>query len=738
MLFGKSVYTLDSMPPDVIARDNSTGTGYRNPTPTPEVIEAGPITLSPEFVNYLLAMIIYSLRYAAVFWYTNATFSATFAAILLVATVHNIFAYCGMGVLYKFSVNLHAIEGVELVLSNTAVLILYLCACAVMFCSMLSIFNYGYCHYVETCRAFLKTHFPTYARYVAKMPVGCQGYVPHLVATVTLILYVALRAPVVYDYVTLYRKTGFDILLTCIIIDAVYMLMWIAVWFAFTVKQTWDFSVNPQMDIIQQPQRTAGALAVSSSRQNGQPPQAEVTVIGSHGDKAQEPPTGNHSDTPARHLPTLQEDDKDMKDGYESDEKDVNVPESNGQRPEKPPHSKKPKLSINVGHPEGSNDTALNDQVQTPVSPASALKKSGLRKSGERRHQQPQRVTFDDSVDQLTPSKVPHDNEEKKPIQFTPRKKKPRDKPVEKFYDPVRTNSRTKQQPEPMRVEEIVQNRTQDLGDYTPENTLTRNYRHSLRDKCGQYYKGAQDLGMAPAAQSSPLPRNRPVSDSYDMAPEEIMLNPLTAGNGKYGPTQHHNNNNSIKTLPNSSSQQPPQTVGKDYFHQRAKSSDARYDARAGVDRLRDPKRLSGRKQNEDSRAFSYPPQLSPSSSHHLPNKQSIQASPHHQLQLPGEAHLRNYSPSSHSPNSSKDTSNHSTSSAGTARDPKMFLQLGSHYDTPSSLKVPSAKGLGHMPLTRPLKINTKPDLTRRDSALPSSNETSSNESADHVLCSQV
>ena len=62
--------------------------------------------MSAEFVNYLLALVIYSLRYAAVYWYTNAAFSIVFAFSLLVTTLHYVYAYCGMQILYKFGVSL--------------------------------------------------------------------------------------------------------------------------------------------------------------------------------------------------------------------------------------------------------------------------------------------------------------------------------------------------------------------------------------------------------------------------------------------------------------------------------------------------------------------------------------------------------------------------------------------------------------------------------------------------------
>ena len=64
------------------------------------------MVVTAEFVNYMLALLIYSVRYAAVYWYTSATFSAVFTAALLLTSLHYVYAYCGMQILYKFAVSL--------------------------------------------------------------------------------------------------------------------------------------------------------------------------------------------------------------------------------------------------------------------------------------------------------------------------------------------------------------------------------------------------------------------------------------------------------------------------------------------------------------------------------------------------------------------------------------------------------------------------------------------------------
>ena len=43
--------------------------------------------VSPEFANYALALLVYSVRYAAVFWNTNKAISFVFSGVLVVNSI---------------------------------------------------------------------------------------------------------------------------------------------------------------------------------------------------------------------------------------------------------------------------------------------------------------------------------------------------------------------------------------------------------------------------------------------------------------------------------------------------------------------------------------------------------------------------------------------------------------------------------------------------------------------------
>lgn len=58
-------------------------------------------TLSVEYLNLALALLVYSVRYPALFWTTNKCMGMIFSFQLLINGLHTLLAYAGMSILYK-------------------------------------------------------------------------------------------------------------------------------------------------------------------------------------------------------------------------------------------------------------------------------------------------------------------------------------------------------------------------------------------------------------------------------------------------------------------------------------------------------------------------------------------------------------------------------------------------------------------------------------------------------------
>jgi len=67
------------------------------PVPTPQKADG----LSLEFINYAIALFIYSMRYAQVFWECHKPFSIVFGLQQIFSTVHTLISLCTFAILYK-------------------------------------------------------------------------------------------------------------------------------------------------------------------------------------------------------------------------------------------------------------------------------------------------------------------------------------------------------------------------------------------------------------------------------------------------------------------------------------------------------------------------------------------------------------------------------------------------------------------------------------------------------------
>ena len=62
-------------------------------------------TISLEFINYGLALLVYAVRYPSVFWNTNKWFGTLFSFQLIGNMLQNLLSFSGMSILYKIQVS---------------------------------------------------------------------------------------------------------------------------------------------------------------------------------------------------------------------------------------------------------------------------------------------------------------------------------------------------------------------------------------------------------------------------------------------------------------------------------------------------------------------------------------------------------------------------------------------------------------------------------------------------------
>ncbi|PVD30709.1 hypothetical protein C0Q70_09984 [Pomacea canaliculata] len=217
------------------------------PTPNPPLGGWGSETsLSLAFVNFVAALVAFSMRYASVFWYTNKALTTVFAGQLLAMTLNAIFGYCGYSCLYKVCYNRDLFINIDLSLSCSTTTALYIVGSAVMVLSTMTVFEYGSHYFAEKFRLVERKHRSSSESFVKQAVVvssGCQGYVPHSCAMAALVVFAFCKGPVIYELVALYRPTSDRLVLIALVCEVCYMVLWIALWFGLTVKQRWQFRI---------------------------------------------------------------------------------------------------------------------------------------------------------------------------------------------------------------------------------------------------------------------------------------------------------------------------------------------------------------------------------------------------------------------------------------------------------------------------------------------------------------
>ncbi|KAK2158397.1 hypothetical protein LSH36_171g05016 [Paralvinella palmiformis] len=657
-LFGRRDYKIRQTPVDPVPHSTSADltspgspdeTLYNPPEGAMQVFDVrlpAPDVLSPEYVNYVAALVFYCVRYASVFWYTKMSFSLVFLGQLLVITFHFALSFCGAAILYKFQVNKTIFADLSLVLPSVATLALYVLGDVFLLTSTISVFNYGVQRYRDRWNKFLQEHAPRYWRRKRSRDSGdYPDYGPHAMASVMLLLVILCRGAIVYDYVIVYRKTGFPLILACIVMDAVYMVSWIAMWFAFTLKQNWNFRIMLARYVV--------ATTSKATRSGGGAAKRESTSSGAASASAEK------------------------SDGCQLDgSTDVhNVGVLKKSKPKRKTSTQRVKFDESA-----ENDVKDGNEAATDGEHGSRDTSGGERDG--------------DGKNKATgaPSKLTNGNLRRVNSDSTSRHRR--------------------------------HGRQEDyLTESTPENTLTRNYRHSIRDQCGLYFRMSRDLSPAPAAHSSPVPFEKRQDRN---APAEIVLDPLGAARAR--PTnQKQATVNSVSDGTLSVSYSPddsPATL-------LSCSNDSGVQLRRGnADRKLYPTRQDGR--------YSYPLACSPPDGW-LYGRHSRGPPPpyvgregipiRHSLHLdrpsiPEDGRLVDkLPPIPWSP----DTPARNSEGAPRANGQR----------TPSPPPRPPKKTQDYTNVYRSRDLKIIPKRPDRDSALPSSNETSSSDSND-VLCSQV
>ena len=617
-------------------------------------------------------------------------FSFVFSLMLLLATAHYVVSYCIAAVLYKLTVNLEWFPTLSLVLSPIGGIVLYLLADTVMFLSAISIFNYGYLHYNEAHKIFLRRHRKSGR--LSPPPTGCQGYFPHTMATASLVLLVGLRGAMVYDSVTVYRNFNHPIALASIVFDVSYMLIWISLWFCFTIKQEWSFkilafTIHSSISVSDIFTIQNDHITESTNSLNGSLPNCHATI--GVDDAVKKPKKKKKSKATA---------DQSF--------------ESNSQYPGFEVGLGSPTSALRKSGERKQNRVTFEDSRDENDGPNAMLRTATERSSRERDKQPDQMSTGSGGSRGSTPQGTPVNLRRKHKRELAARIHNGEVSKEESLYPNKRNDRESKQSVHPERENKVRRNI---FGDFelsdTPENTLKRNYRNSLRSKCGQYYRNSREFASPPAAQSSPVLPAKHTADSSSVRESSPHRTYQSSGDlPSISPPVRPTTRHSSPGRPPVTKERhpsPPRTAYTSFSNPALNENNVYNDSSRSTNNNSRTSSYSSGLQSMDSRSY---PQLPPYHGTQSYSNAAFQSNPPHSRPVDVPSHLPPRAPQN---------------------------AAAKHARQHSSRGVPQVSRTKTAPNREIQIVGSKPEMGRRDSALPSSNETSSNDSQD-VLCSQV
>ncbi|KAK3921981.1 Protein tincar, partial [Frankliniella fusca] len=270
-------------------------------------------TLSPELLNYGLALLVYAVRYPAVFWRGNKTFGALFSVQLMANGAQCLLAWLGAATLYKVQVYgaasalptalgaavLRALRqgqgqgqgqghglglgdpgGGGMLLSPGVTLGLLGLGTLLVLASSLVLYLYGY----GRLHAFLQTEA---AKRVIRVRPRSHGWVcfTHCAALCVLACSCVVQAPLVHDWLLLYRGSLDTAVLGALCACGLLLLSWLGLWLLLTVKSRWTFKLR--VTVAQAVVRSARSVRLCSEvelrrgqhgQQGGQDAEAEAAA----------------------------------------------------------------------------------------------------------------------------------------------------------------------------------------------------------------------------------------------------------------------------------------------------------------------------------------------------------------------------------------------------------------------------------------------------------------------------
>ncbi|XP_053969445.1 protein tincar [Anastrepha ludens] len=193
---------------------------------------------SAEFVNLLFALLVWCVRYPAVFWTTTKSFATIFSIQMIAVAFDIIFSYIGAANLYKLQVYSEAmpIQTPGLILNGVVTLALFLLSSALMISSSMIMYLYGHGRLAAKMRDRSLITMKSSETWI---------YFAHCASLCYVLACAVVKAPLLNDLSATYKNNLHCPTFLSAVISVAHILLWIVIWLCLTAKHRWTFKLPP-------------------------------------------------------------------------------------------------------------------------------------------------------------------------------------------------------------------------------------------------------------------------------------------------------------------------------------------------------------------------------------------------------------------------------------------------------------------------------------------------------------
>ena len=216
-----------------------------------EKLDLFPGELSPELINFFIALIVITVRYPSCFWIRNKGFGFLFSIQLFVTSIISLVLISCFTILYKVHIVgpdralLRYPSKFSLNIYQTVILSVFMIFMMLM--SSNALYYYGHQKYTEWRERQRRKQHHLIGAGRSKL----WGFCPHFLAFICLMLTSIPAIPLMYDLILVYCGSLDSASLIGAAAITFYLLQFIILWLFLTLKLTWDFSaeVDDGMDV---------------------------------------------------------------------------------------------------------------------------------------------------------------------------------------------------------------------------------------------------------------------------------------------------------------------------------------------------------------------------------------------------------------------------------------------------------------------------------------------------------